>query len=90
VTAYAGARTVWIAMTAWEKLRERIQALIDAEATEALWLLDLRSAPVSPYSVTLLRRRALSQEDETAAAEGRADLAAGRTVPLDGAVPELE
>jgi hypothetical protein len=75
VTAYAGARAVWVAMTAREKLRERIEALTEAEATRALRLLDLRSAPViAGFRNAPVDEEPWSQQHETAAAGGRADL----------------
>lgn len=87
MTAALGAGTVWLAMTAKEKLRERIEGLADEEASETLRLLDLRADPV----IAAIRDAPLDDEpwseaDEAATAEGRADVAAGRTVPLDEAV----
>lgn len=61
-------------MTVKEKLRERIDALTEEEAHEALLLLDLRDAPVDDEPLT--------EDEQVAAAEGRADIAAGRTVAL--------
>jgi hypothetical protein len=76
-------------MTAKEKLRERIEGLTEEEANEALRLLDLRSDPViAAFRDAPLDDEPWSEDDEAAAAEGRADLAAGRTVPLDEALRE--
>lgn len=76
-------------MTAKEKLRERIEGLTEEEASEALRLLDLRSDPViAAFRDAPLDDEPWSEDDEAAAAEGRADLAAGRTVPLDEALRE--
>lgn len=76
-------------MTAKEKLRERIEAFSEEEAGDALRLLDMRGDPV----IVAFRNAPADDEpwtaaDEAAAAEGRADLAAGRTVSLDEALRE--
>ncbi len=77
-------------VTAKEQLRERIDALTKEEASEALLLLDLRQdrvaiafrdAPVDDEPFT---------DEQAAAALGRADIAAGRTVTLNQASQELE
>jgi hypothetical protein len=78
-------------MTAKEQLRVRIETLSEEEAGEALRLLDLRGDPV----ITAFRDAApddepWTEDDEAAAAEGRVDLAAGRTVSLDEALRESE
>ncbi len=83
------ARYRFEAMTAKEKLRERIEALSEEEAGDALRLLDLRVDPViEAFRDALPDDEAWTEEDEAAAADGRADLAAGRTVPLDEALRE--
>ncbi len=90
VTTTLGASTVWLAMTAKEKLRERIEALTEEEASETLRLLDLRADPViAAFRDAPVDDEPWSEEDEAAAAEGRADVAAGRTAPLDEALREL-
>jgi len=71
-------------MTAKEQLRARVEALSEQEAGEALRLLDDLGDPLTK----LLDHAPLDDEpwttdDEKAAAEGRADFAAGRTVSLD-------
>lgn len=76
-------------MTAKEKLRERIEAFSEEEAGDALRLIDMRGDPV----IVAFRNAPADDEpwtaaDEAAAAEGRADLAAGRTVSLDEALRE--
>ena len=71
-------------MTAKDRLRERIEALTEEEASETLRLLDLRSDPVIvAFRDAPVDDEPWSEADEAAAAEGRADVAAGRTVPLD-------
>lgn len=67
-------------MTAKEKLRDRIDGLSEQEAGEALRLLEMSGDPV----ITSFRDAPADDEpwtsaDEAAAAEGRADLTAGRT-----------
>ncbi|MGO9899684.1 MAG: hypothetical protein ACLP0J_08315 [Solirubrobacteraceae bacterium] len=77
-------------MTAKEQLRERIEALSEEEASEALRLLDLRSDPViAAFRDAPVDDEPWTEEDEAAAAEARADIASGRTVPLDEALREL-
>lgn len=78
-------------MTAKEKLRERVEALSEQEAAETLRLLDQRTEdPVlAAFRDAPLDDEPWTEEDERAAAEGRADLAAGRTVSLDEAMREL-
>lgn len=76
-------------MTAKEKLPERIEALTEEEASEALRLLDLHSDPViAAFRDAPVDDEPWSEEDEAAAGAGRADLAAGRTVPLDEVLRE--
>jgi predicted transcriptional regulator len=71
-------------MTAKEKLRERVEALTEEEAAEALRLLDQQGDPVlAAFRDAPADDEPWTEEDEAAAAEGRADLAAGRTVSLD-------
>jgi hypothetical protein len=78
-------------MTAKEKLRERIKMLSEKEAGETLRLLDLRVDPViAAFRDAPPDDEPWTDEDEAAAAEGRADLAAGRTVSLDEALREYE
>jgi hypothetical protein len=78
-------------MTAKEKLRERIEALSEEEAGEALRLLDMRADPViAAFRDAPVDDEPWTDEDEAAAAEGRADLAAGRTISLDEALRDAE
>ncbi len=78
-------------MTAKEQLRERIETLSEEEAGEALRLLDLRVDPViAAFRDAAPDDEPWTGEDEAAAAEGRADLAAGRTVSLDEALRDSE
>jgi hypothetical protein len=83
--------TVTIAMTAKQQLRERIEAFSEQEASEALRLLDLRTDPViAAFREAPVDDEPWTDEDEAAAVEGRADVAAGRTVSLEQAIVELE
>lgn len=76
-------------MTAKEKLRERVEALSEKEAAEALALLDRRIDPViAAFRGASVDDEPWTEADEAAAAEGRADLAAGRTVSLDEALSD--
>ena len=78
-------------MTAKEQLRERVESLSEHEASEALRLLDLRADPVIvAFRDAPVDDESWTDEDEVAAAEGRADVAAGRTVPLDQAIADLD
>jgi hypothetical protein len=78
-------------MTAKEKLRERIETLSEEEAGEALRLLDMRTDPViAAFRDAPADDEPWTEKDEVAAAEGRADLAAGRTVSLDEALRASE
>jgi hypothetical protein len=78
-------------VTAKEQLLERVAKLSEAEADETLRLLDEHEDPV----IRLLdaappEDEEISAEEEAAAAEGRADVAAGRTVSLDEAMREFD
>jgi hypothetical protein len=76
-------------MTAKEKLQERIEAFSEEEAGEALRLLDMRADPViAAFRDAPADDEPWTEEDEAAATQGRADLAAGRTVSLDEALRE--
>jgi hypothetical protein len=78
-------------VTAKEQLRVRIETLSEEEAGEALRLLDLRVDPViAAFRDAGPDDELWTEDDEAAAAEGRADLAAGRTVSLDEALRESE
>jgi hypothetical protein len=83
--------TVPRAMTAKEKLRERVEALTEEQAAETLRLIEQRANdPVlGAFRDAPLDDESWTEEDEAAAAQGRADLAAGRTVSLDEAMREL-
>lgn len=86
-----GRATVSSEMTAKEKLRERVEALSEEEAGEALRLLDMRVDPViAAFRDAPADDEPWTEEDEAAAAEGRADLAAGRTISLDEALRDAE
>jgi predicted transcriptional regulator len=78
-------------MTAKEQLRERIESLTEQEAERTLRLLDdvrdplaelLDGAPLDDEPVT--------PEEAAAIAEAEADIAAGRTVPLEEILRESE
>ena len=78
-------------MTAKEQLRHRIEAFSEEGAVEALRLPDLRNDPVvAAFRDAPLDDEPFTEEDEPALGEARADVAAGRTVPLDEAMRELE
>jgi len=75
-------------MTAKQQLRERIERFSEQEAGEALRLLDLRTDPViAAFRDAPLDDEPWTEHDEAAAAEGRADLAAGHTISLEQASP---
>ena len=77
-------------MTAKEQLRERVETFSEQEAKDTLRLLDMRLDPViSAFRDAPLDDEPWTEDDEAAAAEGRADLAAGQTVSLDEAMREL-
>lgn len=78
-------------MTAKEQLRERIETLTEHEASETLRLLDLRTDPVIvAFRDAPVDDEPWTKDDQAAAAEGRADIAAGRTVSLEQAIAELD
>ncbi|MFZ2049439.1 MAG: hypothetical protein WB698_01680 [Solirubrobacteraceae bacterium] len=71
-------------MTAKEKLRERVEALSEDEAGQALRLLDMRADPViAAFRDAAADDEPWTEKDEAAAAQGRADIAAGQTISLD-------
>ncbi|HEV2999822.1 MAG TPA: hypothetical protein VGW75_03695 [Solirubrobacteraceae bacterium] len=78
-------------MTAKEQLRERIEALSEEEASQALRLLDLRDDPlVVAFRDAPADDEPVTAEDEAAIAEARGDVAAGRTISLEDALRESE
>ncbi len=78
-------------MTAKQRLLERVTKLSEAEADETLRLLDAREDPVLvAFREAPEDDEPWTEEDETAAAEGRDDIAAGRTVSLDEAMREFD
>jgi hypothetical protein len=80
----------FLSMTAKEKLRERVETLTEEQAAETLRLLDQRADPVlTAFRDAPVDDEPWTDEDEAAAAEGRADVAAGRTVSLEEAMREL-
>lgn len=77
-------------VTAKEQLLERVSALSENEAADALRLLDLRLDPVfAAFRAGPADDEPWTPEDEAAAAEGREALAAGDTVSLDDAMRDL-
>lgn len=77
-------------MTAKKQLRERIETLSKEQAERTLRLLDLEDDPVIvAFRDAPVDDEPWTEQDEAAAAEGRADIAAGRTVSLDEAMREL-
>jgi len=80
----------FLSMTAKEKLRERVETLTEEQAAETLRLLDHSADPVlAAFRDAPVDDEPWTDEDEAAAAEGRADVAAGRTVSLEEAMREL-
>ncbi len=78
-------------MTAKEQLRQRIEAFSEDEASEALRLLNLRADPmIVAFRDAPIDDEPVTDEEEAAVAEARADIAAGRTVPLEEAMREFE
>jgi len=79
-------------MTAKEKLRAAVEALSEEEAGDALRLLEHRDEDpvIAAFRDAPEDDEPWTEEDEAAAAEGRADIAAGRTVSLDQAIRALE
>lgn len=78
-------------MTAKQQLRERIETFSEEEAGRALRLLDLRvDSVIAAFRDAPLDDEPWTAQDEAAAAEGRADLAGGRTVSLEQAIAELD
>ena len=74
-----------LVMTAKEKLRERVEALTEEEAAEALRLLDERTEdPVlAAFRDAPLDDEPLTAEEEAALEESRAEYRRGEGVPLD-------
>ena len=79
-------------MTAKEKLRAAVEALSEEEAGDALRLLEYRDEDpvIAAFRDAPEDDEPWTEDDEAAVAEGRADLAAGRTVSLDEAMREFE
>jgi len=78
-------------MTAKQQLRELIETLTEEQAAETLRLLDQRTEDpvIAAFCDAPVDDEPWTEEDEQAAAEGSADVAAGRTVSLDEAMREL-
>jgi hypothetical protein len=77
-------------MTAKEQLFERVSALTEDEAADALRLLDMRLDPVlEAFRSAPPDDEPWTAEDESAAASGRTALAEGHTVSLDDAMRDL-
>ena len=72
-------------MTAKEQLLQRVQGLSEAEAAETLRLLDQRTEDpvIAAFRDAPLDDEPWTEEDEQAAAEGRAEYRRGEGVPLD-------
>jgi predicted transcriptional regulator len=79
-------------MTAKEKLRAAVEALSEEEAGDALRLLERRDEDpvIAAFRDAPEDDEPWTEDDEAAVAEGRADLAAGRTASLDEAMREFE
>ena len=88
-TAQAAA-TVQLGMTAKEQLLELVKGYSETEAEDWLRVMDRRVDPVlAAFHNAPVDDEPWTDEDEAAAAEGRADVAAGRTVSLEEAIREL-
>lgn len=71
-------------MTAKERLLERVRGLSEAEAGEALRLLDAREDPViAAFAAAPEDDEPLTPDEEAAIDEADADFAGGRTVSLE-------
>jgi hypothetical protein len=79
-------------MTAKEKLRAAVEALSEEQASQALRLLEQHDEDpvIAAFRDAPEDNEPWTPEDEAAATEGRADIAAGRTVSLDQAMRELD
>ncbi len=78
-------------MTAKEKLLSEAPSWSEAQATAALAAAERETDPVvRRLDNAPLEDEEISAEEEAAVAEGRADLAAGRTVSLDEAMREFK
>jgi hypothetical protein len=72
------------AMTAKEKLRQRIEGLSEHEAEQTLRLLDMRQDPmIAAFMDAPEDDEPLSAEEEAALKESRAEHGRGESVPLD-------
>jgi hypothetical protein len=77
-------------MTAKEQLLERVSALTEDEAADALRLLDMRIDPVlEAFHSAPADDEPWTAEDESAAASGRTALDEDQTVSLDEAMRDL-
>lgn len=79
-------------MTAKEKLRERVEALTEEEAAEALRLLDQRAEdPVlAAFEAAPLDDEPVTPEEEAAVQEAREEIARGETISLEEFRAELD
>ena len=72
------------AMTAKEKLRQRIETLSEQEAEQTLRLLDMRADPmIAAFMDASEDDEPLTPEEEAAVEESRAEHLRGESVPLD-------
>jgi hypothetical protein len=77
-------------MTAKEQLRERIEALTEGEAAEALRLLDRRADPVMRFlDDAPADDEPTTAEEEALVQEARDEIARGETISLDELRAEL-
>lgn len=77
-------------MTAKQQLRERIEALTEPEAERTLRLLDgLRDPVAAFFDDAPIDDEPETDEEREAVAEADADIAAGRTIPLDEVLREF-
>ncbi len=81
----------FLAMTAKEKLRERIETLTEEEAAEALRLLDQRSDPLMVLLDNApLDDEPVTPEEDVAVQEAREEIARGETISLEEFRAELD
>lgn len=73
------------------QVQARIDAMNEEELAETLRLLDLRTDPViAKFRDAPVDDEPWTEEDEAAAAEGRAAVVAGDTVPLADVLAEFD
>jgi hypothetical protein len=81
-----------MAMTAKEKLRERVEALTEEEAAEALRLLDQRTEDpvIAAFRDAPIDDEPVTPEEEAAIQIAREEIARGETISLEEFRTELD